>query len=500
MTMTLQQLLQGWVPEAGTPQNGTRNPSRLSITGINLDNRLIEPGDAFVAVKGLQSHGMDYARAAVEAGAVAILHDGLADLSAFNSLALNVPVIRINDLGQRLGELGSRFHGAPSEQMTLAGITGTNGKTSVAHFLAQSWQRVYGNAGMVGTIGYGPTTDLRSGERTTPDALSLQHILSDCLKADIEYLAMEVSSHALEQQRCQTIQFDAAVFTNLSRDHLDYHLTMDQYAAAKRRLFTEHAPAFSILNYDDEYGRKWFGELNGGMQMLSFGLQKGAELQAQVLSLDIDGMTIQVHGPWGSDKVRTSLMGEFNASNLMAAAGTMALLGMPWHHVLHQMELMQPVPGRMMRLGGEHGQPVVIVDYAHTPDALEHALQAVRAHLKGRLVCVFGCGGNRDQGKRPQMGRAAELLADDIVVTSDNPRFEPAGDIIADVMAGLHSPDRATVEPDRAIAIRKAIANAQPGDVVLVAGKGHETWQEINGQKIPFSDETTIRTALGDAA
>lgn len=488
--MRLDQLLEGWAD----------SPSHLRITGVNLDNRLIEPGDAFVAVKGMQSHGMDYAKAAVEAGAVAVIHDGLADMSAFNKLALDVPVVQIEGLGERLGELGSRFHGAPSEQMTLAGITGTNGKTSVAHFMAQSWQRVYGNAGMVGTIGYGPTSQLRSGGHTTPDALSLQHILADCLKADIEYLAMEVSSHALQQQRCQTIQFDAAVFTNLSRDHLDYHSSMEEYAAAKRRLFSDHAPAFSVLNHDDEYGRKWFNELSGSMQMLSFGLHKGAELQAEVLALDIDGMTIQVHGPWGSDKVRTSLMGEFNASNLMAAAGAMALLGMPWHNVLHQMEIMQAVPGRMMRLGGEHGQPVVIVDYAHTPDALEHALTAVRAHLKGRLVCVFGCGGNRDQGKRPQMGRAAELLADDIFVTSDNPRFEPAGQIIADVMAGLHSPDRATVEPDRAAAIRKAIANAKAGDVVLVAGKGHETWQEIDGQKIPFSDEITIRSALGDAA
>lgn len=489
MAMTLKELLQGWAD----------CPSRLLVTGINLDNRKIEPGDTFVAVKGLLGHGLDYAEAAVKAGALAVIHDGLGQVPA-GLIDQDVPVIQVANLGERLGELGSRFYAAPSEQMTIAGVTGTNGKTSVAHFLAQSWQRVYGNAGMVGTIGYGPTTSLRSAERTTPDALSLQHILSDCLKADIEYLAMEVSSHALAQNRCQTTQFDAAIFTNLSRDHLDYHPTMEEYAATKRRLFTDYAPAFSILNHDDEYGRKWFGELNGGMQMLSFGLEKGAELKAEVLGMDIDGMTIEVHGPWGSDKFHTHLLGEFNASNLLAAAGAMALLGMPWHHILNQMELMQPVPGRMMRLGGEHGQPVVVVDYAHTPDALEHALQAVRAHLKGRLVCVFGCGGNRDQGKRSQMGRAAELLADDIFVTSDNPRYEPAGQIIADVMAGLLSPDRATVEPDRAAAIRKAIANAKAGDVVLVAGKGHETWQEINGQKIPFSDETTILTALGDAA
>jgi UDP-N-acetylmuramoyl-L-alanyl-D-glutamate--2,6-diaminopimelate ligase len=275
---------------------------------------------------------------------------------------------------------------------------------------------------------------------------------------------------------------------------------MEEYAAAKRLLFTEYAPSFAIINHDDSYGRKWFGELNGGMEMLSFGLEEGAELRAIVSSMDIDGMRIRINGPWGSDEVHTSLLGEFNASNLLATAGTLALLGMPWNQVLHQLEIMQPVPGRMMRLGGEQGQPVVVVDYAHTPDALESALHAVRAHLDGKLICVFGCGGNRDQGKRPQMGRAAELLADDVFVTSDNPRNESAAKIIDDVIAGLEKPGKVTIEPDRASAIQQAIANCEPGDVVLVAGKGHESWQEIGGRRISFSDVTTIINALGDAA
>ncbi len=489
MVMTLPELLEGWV----------ENVPAVVLAGISLDNRNIEDGEAFVAVQGQLCHGLDYARAAVAAGAVAVIHDGLQTVSE-----LGVPSIEVKDLGNKLGELASRYYVAPSEQMTIAGVTGTNGKTSVAHFLAQSWQRVYGNAGMVGTLGYGPVGKLQSGARTTPDALRLQQVLANCLTAGIEHLAMEVSSHALQQHRCQTVQFDAAVFTNLSRDHLDYHADMADYAAAKRLLFTDNAPSFAIINHDDAHGRKWFGELNGGMQMLSFGLGKGtkqgAELRAEVRSMDIDGMTIRINGPWGSEDVHTCLLGAFNASNLLATAGTLALLGMPWNRVLHQLELMQPVPGRMMRLGGDPGQPVVVVDYAHTPDALESALQAVRAHLDGRLVCVFGCGGNRDQGKRPQMGRAAELLADDVFVTSDNPRNEPANKIIEDVIAGLEMPGKATIEPDRAAAIRQAIANCNPGDVVLVAGKGHETWQEIGGQRIPFSDETTILNALGNAA
>ena len=485
MAMNLNELLEGWVDDTAD----------VRLTGIGLDNRNIERGEAFVAVKGHVGHGLDYARSAVVAGAVAVIHDGLHELPR-----LAVPCVKVTGLGNRLGELASRFYGAPSEQMTIAGVTGTNGKTSVAHFLAQSWQRVYGNAGMVGTLGYGPSGNLQSGQRTTPDALRMQHVLADCVNAGVERLAMEVSSHALQQHRAQTVQFDAAIFTNLSRDHLDYHHDMANYATAKRLLFTDYAPSFAIINHDDRYGRKWFGELNGGMQMLSFGLDEGAELRAQVRSMDINGMTIHVNGPWGSEEVRTSLFGKFNASNLLASAATMALLGMPWHQVLHQLELMQPVPGRMMRMGGEPGQPVVVIDYAHTPDALECALRATRSHLDGKLVCVFGCGGNRDQGKRPQMGRAAELLADEVVVTTDNPRFESSIKIIEDVMAGLEVPGKATIEPDREMAIQKAIAACSPGDVVLVAGKGHETWQEIGDQKIPFSDETTILNALDDAA
>ncbi len=318
-----------------------------------------------MAVKGQLGHGLDYARAAVAAGAVAVIHDGLHAVPE-----LGVPVVEVAGLGNRLGELASRFYSAPSEQMTIAGVTGTNGKTSVAHFLAQSWQRVYGNAGMVGTLGYGPLDRLQSGDRTTPDPLRLQQLLAGCVKAGVEHLAMEVSSHALQQHRCQTVQFDAAIFTNLSRDHLDYHVDMAAYAEAKRLLFTDYAPSFAIINHDDDHGRKWFGELNGGMQMLSFGLQKGAELRAKIRSVDIDGMTIRITGPWGSEDVRTCLLGEFNVSNLLAAAGTLILLGMPWHVVLHQLEVMQPVPGRMMRLGGQPGQPMVVVDYAHTPDAL----------------------------------------------------------------------------------------------------------------------------------
>lgn len=483
--MSLRMLLEGWLSE----------PPDIAVSGLGLDSRRIEAGHAFVALEGSQGHGLDHVEQAIERGCVAVIHDGKR-----GQPDLVVPCVEVEDLAARLGELACRFWAAPSDLMTIAGITGTNGKTSVAHFLAQSWQRAYGNAGFVGTLGYGLFEQMQRANHTTPDVLRLNEILAHCLDEGVERVAMEVSSHALEQERVQTIQFDAAVFTNLSRDHLDYHHDMQAYAASKRRLFTEFAPRFAIINHDDLVGRSWISELGGDTQVLGYGLAPGAELRAEILGTDADGMYLRVDGPWGKSEFRTGLMGAFNVSNLLAAAGTLSLLGMPWREVIGELEMMTPVPGRMVRLGGEPGQPVVVIDYAHTPDALAHALQAVRAHLSGRLVCVFGCGGNRDRGKRPEMGRAAESVADQLVITSDNPRFESVNSIINDVLGGIGAKEQVLIEPDRAAAITRAISDSGPGDIVLVAGKGHETWQEVAGQKLPFSDEAVVRAALEQAA
>jgi UDP-N-acetylmuramoyl-L-alanyl-D-glutamate--2,6-diaminopimelate ligase len=483
--MSLRMLLEGWLPD----------PPDVAVAGLNLDSRCMELGHAFVAVQGDQGHGLDHIESAVNNGAVAIIHDGVRP-----DPDVDLPCVVVPDLGNRLGELASRFWAAPSDLMTIAGITGTNGKSSVAHFLAQSWKRHYGLAGMIGTLGYGSIDDLRPANRTTPDVLQLNGILARCLDTGVDRVAMEVSSHALQQERCQTVQFDAAVFTNLSRDHLDYHSDMQAYADTKKRLFREVAPQFGVINHDDLTGRSWIQELPGETQVLAYGMAPGAELMAEILSVDGDGMFLRMQGPWGLSEFRTGLLGSFNISNLLATAGTLSLLGMSWGDVVREMEMMEPVPGRMMRLGGQPGQPVVVVDYAHTPDAMAHALQAVRAHLSGRLTCVFGCGGNRDRGKRSEMGRAAESMADQVVVTSDNPRYESANSIINDVLGGLEQPGNAHIEPDRAAAITWAISQSGPGDIVMVAGKGHETWQEVSGQKLPFSDEAVVRTALGVAA
>jgi UDP-N-acetylmuramoyl-L-alanyl-D-glutamate--2,6-diaminopimelate ligase len=383
--------------------------------------------------------------------------------------------------------------------MTIAAVTGTNGKTSVAHFIAQAWEREFGRAGLIGTLGFGPLDALEPATHTTPDPFTLNRILAHCIDDGVDHLAMEVSSHALAQGRVDTVQIDAAIFTNLSRDHLDYHEDMEAYAAAKLRLFTEHAPRFSVINRDDMTGRKWIRELSG-QQVLSYGLMPGAELTAEVLTMDADGMALRFHSPWGHAELRTGLIGQFNALNLLATAGTLTLLGMSWSDTVRELEAVRAVPGRMVRLGGAPGQPVVVIDYAHTPDALAQSLAAVRDHLSGRLTCVFGCGGNRDRGKRAQMGQLAESLADRLVVTSDNPRFESVNSIINDVLRGVGDRKRVAVEPDRATAIRAAIDQAGPGDIVLIAGKGHETWQEVAGQKIPFSDEATVQAVLEAAA
>ena len=483
--MSVQTLLEGWCDSVPP----------VIITGIESDSRRMEKGQAFLAVAGASTHGMKHVLQAQARGASVVIHDGLAMVPP-----LNIPSVVVPQLGNILSGIGARFYHSPSDHLTIAGVTGTNGKTSTAHFIAQSWQRTSRDAGIIGTIGFGPLRGLKPANMTTPDPISLQAMLSDCLDQGVGKLAMEVSSHALDQGRCDDVAFDAAVFTNLSRDHLDYHGTMEAYAAAKRRLFVDAHPRFAVINLDDAFGKVLAAEISNGTQVFSYGTNGSSELRGSVLQMDSQGMTLSLASPWGGGEVRTGLLGAFNVSNLLAAAGTLALLGMPWNQVMHQLEIMRAVPGRMHCMGGEVSQPVVVVDYAHTPDALQKALTALRSHLHGRLVCVFGCGGDRDSGKRPMMAQVAESLADQIVMTSDNPRDEDPAAIIGDMLAGLKNPDQVRVIEDRAAAIRQAVIECGPGDIVLIAGKGHEAWQEMNGQKVPFSDEAAVNAALEDAA
>jgi UDP-N-acetylmuramoyl-L-alanyl-D-glutamate--2,6-diaminopimelate ligase len=483
--MSVQTLLEGWcdcVPD-------------VVIKGIELDSRRVQEGQAFLAVAGASTHGLAYATQAQAHGASVIIHDGLAEVPP-----LAIPAVVVPELGKLLSSIAARFFHSPSDHLTIAGVTGTNGKTSTAHYIAQSWQRTSNDAGIIGTIGYGPLAALKPADMTTPDPISLQAMLSGCIDQGVEKLAMEVSSHALDQGRCDDVAFDAAVFTNLSRDHLDYHGTMEAYAAAKRRLFIDCHPRFAVINLDDSFGKILAGEIGNGTQVFTYGTNGSSELRGSVLQMDSLGMKLSIDSPWGGGEVRTGLLGAFNLSNLLATAGTLALLGLPWSQVMYQLEIMRAVPGRMHCMGGEVGRPVVVVDYAHTPDALRQALTALRSHLHGQLVCVFGCGGDRDSGKRPMMAQVAESLADRIVITTDNPRGEQPAAIIGDMLAGLEQPGQAQVVEDRAAAIRQAVLGSGAGDIVLIAGKGHEAWQEMQGQKIPFSDEATVNAVLEEAA
>ncbi len=357
-TRTLVDLLEGWVQDVPA----------LTMTGISSNIRTIKAGEAFVAVQGQLNHGLDFAESAVDAGAVAVIHDGLKSLPS-----LDVPFIKVNRLDQKLAELASRFYSAPSELMSIAAVTGTNGKAPVAHFLAQSWHRAYGNAGLLGSYAYGAVSDLQNNERASKDAFHVQKVLSDCLDQDVEHLAMEVSSRELEEKVIETVQIDAAVFTDLGNDTSGRYESRADYAAAKRSLFSEYAPAFAIINCDDSYGRQWFGELNGGMEILSFGLGKGSELSAEIRSADRNGMVLRIIGPWGAEDVRTGLLGESNASSLLATAGTLVLLGMPWHRVLNQIELMKPVPGRIMRSRGQAVHTKDTTGKTRVADKLEDA-------------------------------------------------------------------------------------------------------------------------------
>ncbi|MBT8048808.1 MAG: UDP-N-acetylmuramoyl-L-alanyl-D-glutamate--2,6-diaminopimelate ligase [Xanthomonadales bacterium] len=483
--MSVQTLLEGWCDSV----------PNVIITGIESDSRRVKKGQAFLAVAGASTHGMKHVVQAQARGAAVVIHDGRAKVPE-----LNVPAVAVPELGSLLSSIAARFFHSPSDHLTLAGVTGTNGKTSTAHFMAQAWQRTSADAGIIGTIGYGPLKLLKPANMTTPDPISLQAMLSGCLDHGVGKVAMEVSSHALDQGRCNDVAFDAAVLTNLSRDHLDYHGTMEAYAAAKRRLFIDAHPRFAVINLDDAFGKVLAGEISNGTEVFTYGTNGSSELRGSVLQMDSQGMTLNLASPWGGGEVRTGLLGAFNVSNLLAVAGTLALLGMPWSQVMHQLEIMHAVPGRMHCMGGEFTQPVVVVDYAHTPDALQKALTALRSHLHGRLVCVFGCGGDRDCGKRPLMARVAESLSDRIIMTSDNPRGEEPAAIIRDMIAGLEGPEKALVIEDRASAIRQAVLECGPGDIILVAGKGHEAWQELNGQKIPFSDEAAVHAALEEAA
>jgi len=467
-------------------------PADLAITGLVQDSRAVRPGDAFVAIAGFGAHGLGFVDAARAAGAAAILFEPPAPPE------LQVPdgAIAVPGLRARMGAMADHFHDRPSRAMTLVGVTGTNGKTSTVQLLAQAWALRGLRSGSVGTLGAGLHGQVVPTGFTTPLVLQMHALLAELRDAGAQAVAMEVSSHALDQGRVDGVHFDVAVFTNLTRDHLDYHGDMASYGAAKARLFAWPELRAAVVNLDDAFGRELLASLPANVRGIGVSAQGAqADVRARNVVLDDNGIGFDLIV--GDDRagVQSPLLGRFNVDNLLAVAGVLHALGAGADAIAATLSQLQPVAGRMNRLGGG-AQPLVVVDYAHTPDALEQALASLRAHVRGRLLCVFGCGGERDVGKRPLMAAIAERGADLVIVTDDNPRGEDGDAIVADIRAGFAKPDAVSVQRDRAAAIARAIGEAGPGDIVLVAGKGHEPYQEVAGVRHPFDDTVVARDAL----
>lgn len=469
-------------------------PEDTVITGLVQDSRALRPGDAFVAIGGFGTHGLHFTDAARDARASAILFEPPvpAEIASLPSDAIAVPGLRA-----RMGTIADAFHGQPSLAMTMVGVTGTSGKTSTVQLLAQAFEAIGTRAGTIGTLGAGLHGALEPNGFTTPLVLQTHALLAQMRDAGAQAVAMEVSSHALDQGRVDAVHFDVAVFTNLTRDHLDYHGDMAGYGAAKAKLFAREGLKAAVVNIDDAFGATLPAQLAGSVRAITISAagEAAADIAAHDIALDDRGIAFTLRIDGQSLPVRASLLGRFNVDNLLTVAGVLSALGHAPETIVRVIGTLEPIAGRMNRLGGE-AQPLVVVDYSHKPDPLQQALQSLRGHLRGELVCVFGCGGERDAGKRPQMAAIAEAHADRVVVTDDNPRRENGDAIVTDIMAGFAKPDAVVVQRDRRRAIERAIGDAKPGDIVLIAGKGHEPYQEIDGVQHAFDDRLVAQAAL----
>lgn len=465
------------------------NFSDLPVCGLSLDSRITKTGDIFFAYPGELSDGRDYIAQAINAGAAIIVAE-----PGRNFGKLSVPLLEIKNLREQVGFFAANFYAQPSTEMDLIGLTGTNGKTTTSQLLAQLLRGLRGQCGAIGTLGIGLNDIEQLSGLTTPDPIALQKILAQWRDQNVPAAVMEVSSHALDQGRCNGLRYRGAVFTNLSRDHLDYHGDMASYAAAKEKLFHWDHLDFAIINSDDAFGAELLSRMPKSVKAYGYSVQhSNAAIYAQVIDYRPDGMQILISTPWGSLETTVALIGEFNLSNILAAVASAAALGHDIKTISQILPALKPVAGRMEMLN--QFPLTAIIDYAHTPDALEKTLLAIRRHCAGKIWCVFGCGGDRDKGKRPQMGEIAQRLADHVVVTSDNPRSESPQTIIQDIVAGMSSPD-VVIEIDRAKAIVYATEHAAVSDVILVAGKGHEDYQLIADQRLSFSDKQHLQHAL----
>jgi UDP-N-acetylmuramoyl-L-alanyl-D-glutamate--2,6-diaminopimelate ligase len=489
-------------------------PERLEVSDITQDSRSVTPGAAFLACQGRTHHGLQFAQDAVDAGARAILWEPAPDVTA-PVLDASVIVRAVPNLHAQLGYIADRFFDAPSASMTVAGITGTNGKTTCAWLLAQSLNFCGRRAAYIGTLGAGIPGALEELAHTTPDALTLQRSLASLRTAGVDSVAMEISSHALDQNRCAGMRLHTAVFTNLTQDHLDYHGDMVNYGAAKAKLFYWPTLSARVINIDDPFGLELARDrLQGGSGAVQSRLFLTSRRPSEWLTSGADfvyttgvkarssGLELEIESSRGAGRLRSQLIGDFNIENLLTVLAVLLAWDVPLEQARTALERCHAPPGRMQPDGGG-SKPLVLVDYAHTPDALSKALRAAREHCDGTLWCVFGCGGERDQGKRALMGQIAAQLADRIVLTDDNPRREDPQRIVTAIMEGVIAGGagwRARVSHDRAEAIGIAVNSAAAGDVVLVAGRGHEPYQLVGTERRAFSDAAVVHQLLAERA
>lgn len=493
--MNLRRLLAG-IADAAVPD--------LGIVDICLDSREAVPGSLFLAVPGSQGHGLEFLSQAARNGARVVLWEPAAGVGAPDARD-DLILIAVPGLKQLIGRIADRFFDNPSACLGIAGITGTNGKTTTAHLVAGAMSATGAPTAYSGTLGYGHLDALKSSAHTTPDPITVHRRLAEFCDAGDRHLSMEVSSHALDQGRVEAVRFHTAVFTNLTRDHLDYHNTFAAYGAAKARLFATPGLDHAVINVGDPFGDELVRRLAGQAAVTAYHVGPSGDTAPTAHRLfarqirrgasggDHTGLSLDFAGSWGSGVLNSPLIGDFNAENLLAALAVLLGWEVPLDRAVAALEQCGPPPGRMEVVATN---PLVVVDYAHTPDALAKALRVLRQHTPGQVTCVFGCGGERDRGKRPLMGRIAEELADAVVLTDDNPRREDPEAIVAEIVAGLKNPRAARIERDRARAIAIAIGSAVPGDAVLVAGKGHENYQLIGTASQPFSDREAALAVL----
>lgn len=479
----------------------------IAIERLVLDSRQVQAGDLFIAIPGWTVDGRKFIDDAIARGAVAVVwhsDPGSEPIPIHWRTSLHggaLPVIAIENLNLKVGVIADRFYAAPSNSLYTIGITGTNGKTSTCQFIAQALNESR-TCGVMGTMGWGFLPDLHEASHTTPDAISCHRQLAVMRDQDAGAVAMEVSSHALDQGRVGGVHFDCAVFTNLTHDHLDYHGNMQSYADAKARLFHWPDLQCQVINQDDAYGRELIAQCSSQCKLYTYGIDQyngKPDIYADEIRYHRQGISMRVHTPQGVGHLDVRLFGQFNIYNLLATLGVLLDARLDFETTLERLSRLKPVSGRMQVMIADE-QPVVIVDYAHTPDALQQILSAARQHEFGRLWLVFGCGGDRDKAKRPVMGAIAQSFADEVILTNDNPRHESPQAIIDSICAGIDNLSAVQQEPDRARAIRYALHHAQRNDVVVIAGKGHETYQQVGDEKIPFSDIEIVNAFWAGAA